>query len=107
LVPDHTVDDGINAARRMLRRCWFDAERCELGIEALRQYKREWDDDKKAFKDRPLHDWTSHAADAFRYLSMVASAVVSTGVTPPKEQERAPVIDPRLPTLNSLLERQA
>lgn len=107
IVPDHTLDDGINAARRMLRRCRFDAERCDLGIEALRQYKREWDDDKKAFKDKPLHDWTSHAADAFRYLCIAASPVVSTGVAPPKDQERAPVIDPRLPTLNALLERQS
>jgi hypothetical protein len=37
----------------------------------LRQYQREWNDDKKCFNDRPKHDWTSHSADAFRYLSIV------------------------------------
>ena len=63
-------DDGINAARLLLPKCWFDADKCKRGIEALRQYRREYDDELKAFKKRPLHDWTSHAADAFRYLAM-------------------------------------
>lgn len=66
-----SVEDGIQAARVMFRRTWFDESNCEDGIEALRQYQREWDDDKKMFKDKPLHNWTSHAADAFRYLAVV------------------------------------
>lgn len=66
-----SVEDGIQAARVMFRRTWFDIGNCEDGIEALRQYQREWDDDKKMFKDKPLHNWTSHAADAFRYLAVV------------------------------------
>ncbi len=61
------VADGINAVRSILPRCWFDATKCERGIEALKQYQRDWDDDKKTFKDEPRHDWASHAADAFRY----------------------------------------
>jgi phage terminase large subunit len=60
------VMDGINAVRRMLGQCWFDAERCERGIEALKQYRREYDDKLKDWKLRPLHDWTSHGADALR-----------------------------------------
>ena len=64
------VDDGINAARNLIPRCWFDARRCERGIDALRQYRREWDDKNKVFKPRPLHDWTSHPADSFRYLAL-------------------------------------
>jgi hypothetical protein len=67
---DHKVDDGINAARMFLNRCWFDAEACKPGIAALRQYRREWDARRKVFNNRPLHDWASHAADAFRYLAM-------------------------------------
>lgn len=63
------VDDGIQAVRTLLPRCWFDASRCMLGLEALRHYRREYDDERKVFSDRPLHDWTSHAADAFRYLA--------------------------------------
>jgi phage terminase large subunit len=70
ILPAEPVEDGINAVRSILPRCWFDAARCQRGIEALRQYRRDYDDRLKAFKGRPLHDWTSHAADAFRYLAM-------------------------------------
>ena len=66
----HRVEDGINAVRLLLPRCWFDAEKCTHGLEALRHYRSEWDDRRQAFRERPLHDWSSHAADAFRYLAM-------------------------------------
>lgn len=71
VVPNLSLQDGIQASRKTLPHCWFHAETCEEGIECLRQYQREWDDDRKCFRDKPLHDWTSHAADAFRYLSLV------------------------------------
>jgi phage terminase large subunit len=70
LVPLSTIQDGINAVRRLLPLCVFHPRCEEGGISALEQYRREWDDDKKCFKDAPLHDWTSHSADAFRYLAM-------------------------------------
>ena len=70
IVPDLGVQDGIQAVRQVLPRCWFDAIKCEDGIEALRQYQREYDEDKKAFRDRPRHDWCSHPADAFRMLAV-------------------------------------
>lgn len=70
ILPAEPVEDGINAVRNLLPRCWFDENRCVRGIEALRQYRRDFDDRLKTFKGRPLHDWTSHAADAFRYLAM-------------------------------------
>lgn len=66
VAPRLPVDDGINSVRMILPRCWFDAERCKQGLEALRQYRKDFDDRLKAFRDRPRHDWTSHAADAFR-----------------------------------------
>lgn len=69
IVPDLSVQDGIQAARAMLARAWFD-KGTEEGIEALRQYQREWDEDKKAFRERPRHDWTSHTADAFRMAAV-------------------------------------
>jgi hypothetical protein len=53
----------------MLPRCWFDAEKCAQGIEALKQYRCEYDEEKKVFSPRPLHDWTSDYADAMRYLA--------------------------------------
>ena len=67
IMPQQAVADGVNAVRLMLGRCWFDAERCDRGIEALKQYRREWDGKRQTWRERPLHDWTSHAADAFRY----------------------------------------
>lgn len=63
------VNDGINAVRMMLPKCWFDKTKCSRGLEALRQYRTEWDEKNKIFRDRPLHDWASHSADAFRYLA--------------------------------------
>jgi len=69
VVPIQSVEDGINAVRIMLPKCWFDKEKCEKGVDALRLYRKEFDDKRMTFKERPLHDWTSHAADAFRYLA--------------------------------------
>ncbi len=66
IVPASSVADGIQAVRSLLPRCWFDEEACREGLEALRQYGREWDARGRVFKDRPRHDWTSHPADAFR-----------------------------------------
>lgn len=60
------IMDGIDTVRSMLSRCWFDAEKCARGIEAMKQYRKDWDDKLKIFRDRPLHDWSSHGADAFR-----------------------------------------
>lgn len=70
LIPQHSLMDGINAVRETLPHCWFDAERTDYGLDALRQYRSEFKEDAAVFQDRPLHDWTSHAADAFRYLAM-------------------------------------
>jgi len=70
IVPQLMVDDGIQAVRSMLKNCWFDAERCERGIDALRQYHREYDDTGKVWRSRPAHDWASHGSDAFRYLAV-------------------------------------
>ena len=70
IAPKLAVDDGIQAARSLIARCWFDEEDCARGIEALRQYRREFDERLKTWRGRPLHDWTSHGADAFRYLAV-------------------------------------
>jgi hypothetical protein len=70
IVPSLSVQEGIQAVRTALPRCWFDSEKCADGIEALRQYQREYDEDKKAFRQTPKHDWTSHPADAMRMLAI-------------------------------------
>jgi phage terminase large subunit len=66
VVPAFNVLDGINLVRRMLGRTWIDATRCERGIEALRQYRREWSDSLKDWSKAPIHDFASHGADALR-----------------------------------------
>lgn len=73
VIPQQEVADGINAVRLMLPRCWFDSNRCARGIEALKQYRREWDGKRQTWRERPYHDWTSHAADAFRYLALAGA----------------------------------
>lgn len=67
VVAQMSVQDGISGARMTLARMWFDAEKCAIGLDALRQH-REKIDAKRNVSMGPLHDWTSHAADAFRYL---------------------------------------
>lgn len=70
VAPKLPVDDGINAVRRILHKCYFDKDKCARGIEALKQYRTEFDEKAKVFRNRPLHDWTSHGADAFRYMAV-------------------------------------
>lgn len=89
LVPDHGVMDGINAGRLLMSRCWFDAELCSVGIESLRQYKADYDEKLRTFKNEPRHDWASHSADAFRYLAMAYKEIVPEQ---PKPMDRALVV---------------
>ena len=70
IVPDLSLQDGIQAVRKTLPICWFDEKKCYEGIEALRQYEREYDEDKKAFRPTPKHNWCSHPADAMRMLAI-------------------------------------
>lgn len=66
----HPVDDGIQAVRQVINRCWFDDLKCAEGIAALRMYRSEYSDKSGEYKNRPLHDKHSHFADAFRYAVM-------------------------------------
>lgn len=70
IVPKLPVEDGIGAVRAILARCWFDAKKCDQGLNALRSYTKEWDEKAKCWKDRPAHDWSSHGADSFRYFAV-------------------------------------
>lgn len=75
VVPQAGLLDGINALRRTLPRCIFHSRTEDQGIAALEQYRREWDDEKKAFKANPVHDWSSHLADSARYMAMAWQTV--------------------------------
>jgi hypothetical protein len=83
VLPRASVDDGINAVRVLLPRCSFDEKRCERGLDALRQYQKTWDEKLRTFSLRPLHDWSSHAADAFRYLAQ--------GLRAPRDPDARPL----------------
>ena len=72
LVPQLSVQDGIDAVRLTLPYCWFDQTRCQTAIESLRMYRRKWNELLQRFDDKPLHDYTSHTADAMRYAVLVA-----------------------------------
>ncbi len=67
IVPRTSKTDRINAARVMIDSCEFNAEACEDGLEALRAWMYEWDEDRREFSKEPQHDWASHPGDAFSY----------------------------------------
>ncbi|HXP67563.1 MAG TPA: hypothetical protein VN815_18935 [Steroidobacteraceae bacterium] len=105
IVPDIGVQDGIQAVRKMLPRCYFDKS-CDddskgmSGIDALAQYRREYDETHKVFREKPLHDWCSNPADAFRMLAVAYQAEKVTAPPPPP---------PKFPTdlsIDALIARQ-
>jgi phage terminase large subunit len=82
ITPRLTVAAGVDAARKIFARCWFDAEACADGLQALRNYRYDVDPNTQAFSKAPLHDWASHAADAFRYFAI--------GIAEPREDDPPP-----------------
>jgi hypothetical protein len=78
VVKQNDISDGIEAVRNILSQCFFDNTYCHRGIEALRQYRKEFDEKNKCFSSHPLHDWTSNHADAFRTFAMAQKNVKTT-----------------------------
>jgi hypothetical protein len=70
IIPKLSIEDGISAVRSIIPRCWFDKTKCERGIDALNNYHKEWDEDNRCWKQRPLHDWASNGSDSFRYFAV-------------------------------------
>lgn len=77
LVPDISIDDGINAAQVTLGSMLIDKEKCKEWIRAMKNYVREWDEKRGAYKDVPYHNWASHGADEFRYAAIVADKMTN------------------------------
>jgi hypothetical protein len=75
-VPLHRIEDGINATRQLLGICEFDAGPCSEGTKSLKNYRKEWDEERGVWRDRPRHDAYSHGADAFRSLAMIYRAPI-------------------------------
>ncbi len=72
IAPKLEVSDGIEAVRNLLGRCWFDAEKCKDGLRSLKNYRKEWDDNRGVWRNRPRHDASSHDADSFRTGATIA-----------------------------------
>lgn len=79
VVPKLGVDEGIEQVREILPSCAFDESKCEKGISCLENYRKEWDDKRGCWKDKPLHDWSSHGSDAFRYFAVAMGRRKRTG----------------------------
>lgn len=80
ITPRLSKTDGINAARTIFPQCWFDAERCTEGLQALRHYRYGEVEKMGTTTREPLHNWSSHASDAFRYFAV--------GIKPPDQDEQ-------------------
>lgn len=74
LVPDIGLRDGIDAARVLIRRTWFDREGCADGIQALQLYRTEYDGEKQVYSSAPVKDWTTDYADAFRMFAVMTDS---------------------------------
>jgi hypothetical protein len=96
VVPASSLQDGINAARLTIPIVRFDAGRCARGIDCLKSYQAEWSEELRTFKKTPLHDWSSHGADAFRYLALAWREPIPDDETlSPLERLRQAMAKPR------------
>ena len=102
-VPKLAVQHGIDAARLILPSCRFDRERCATGIEALRAYRRQWNEKTQQFANAPLHDWSSNGADAFRYFALVTDEEKAIKI---RQEEARPLLETPEYTLNALFEER-
>lgn len=81
IAPDIGLVEGIDAVRNILNRCWFDEVKCASGLKALESYKKEWNERHGCWSSRPLHNFASHGADAFRMLTISIGQVGSKGLS--------------------------
>ena len=64
------VNADIEQVRQILKQCCFDSVKCEQGLKALESYKKAWDEKNGVWRDKPLHDWSSHGSDGFRTFAV-------------------------------------
>lgn len=70
IAPKLSIEDGIDAVRAILPKCFFNEATTRRGLLTIKNYKKEFDNKNNTFKLQPKHDWASHGADAFRYLAV-------------------------------------
>jgi hypothetical protein len=81
IAPDIGLVVGIDAVRNVLNRCWFDEIKCGIGIKALENYKKEWNDRHGCWSSHPLHNFASHGTDAFRMLAITLNHLTRKGLS--------------------------
>jgi hypothetical protein len=81
IVPDIGINEGIDATRNLLSRCWFDEEGCVQGVSCLDNYRKEWNDRHGCWSSKPLHNFASHGVDAFRMLVVGFGKLGGRGLT--------------------------
>jgi hypothetical protein len=84
-IPKVSVGDGLQAGRIAINAAVFDADRTSHGVEGLKSYRRDWDDERKTFRETPVKDWAEHIGSAWRYL----------GLSWREERKEAPVVMPK------------
>lgn len=85
IAPKLSIEDGIEAVRKALPYCSFDKNKCGKGIEAMKAYQKRWDEKNQCFRNKPLHNFASHCADAFR------TGIVGHGVQATDWKKEIPV----------------
>lgn len=82
ITPDSKKSDRVNAARTMIGHCEFSNE-CDAGLDGLRAWSYEYNEETKTFSQEPKHDWASHDGDGFSYGCLIMQM---TKPPIPKEQ---------------------
>jgi phage terminase large subunit len=90
VIPKLSVDEGISKGRLMFSHLWIDETNCQQFLDYIAQYRQEWDDNKGMFKEKPEHDFTSHAADVHRGAAVIEDQMTNTDYTPYKQPDWEP-----------------
>jgi hypothetical protein len=72
------IEEGIEGLRGIFPRIYVDEAKCKQLIKCLENYRKEFDDNHQVYKNRPVHDWSSHGADAMRYLAIAVKRFVDS-----------------------------
>ncbi len=102
LVPRQKIQHGIDAARAILPKVRIDADGCYGGVEALRSYRRKYNEKTQSFDDKPVHDWASNGSDAFRYFALTTAE----DVKPELPEEPTPIVAAPEYTLDELFKER-
>lgn len=84
LVPRTDVQSGIDLVRRLLINVYFDLLKTNDGVRALKEYHKQWNEDKQMYEEKPCHDWSSHGADGFRYLAQAVVTYINKKLDKPQ-----------------------